>query len=74
MLGQGLDTLIFITLAFIGTPSFVPLMILYHWLTKTAIEAITTPFTYAVVNFLKKKEAIDTYDYETIFNPFLVSA
>lgn len=73
IVGQGLDTLIFITLAFIGTPSFVPIMILYHWLAKTIIEAIATPFTYAVVNFLKKKESIDTYDYKTKFNPFLVS-
>ena len=71
--GQGLDTSIFITLAFIGTPSFVPIMILYHWLAKTAIEALATPLTYAIVNFLKKKEAIDTYDYETNFNPFFVS-
>ncbi len=73
IVGQGLDTLIFITLAFIGTPSFVPIMILYHWLAKTVIEAIATPFTYAIVNFLKKKEAIDTYDYETNFNPFSIS-
>jgi hypothetical protein len=70
--GQGLDTSIFITLAYIGTPSFVPIMILYHWLVKTGYEAVATPFTYAVVNYLKKKEAIDTYDYETKFNPFLV--
>jgi hypothetical protein len=49
------------------------IMILYHWLTKTGIEAIATPFTYAVVNYLKKKEAVDTYDYETNFNPFLIS-
>jgi len=68
--GQGLDTTIFITIAFIGTPSFVPLMILYHWLAKTAIEVVATPFTYIMVNFLKKKESIDTYDYETNFNPF----
>ena len=73
IVGQGLDTSIFITLAFIGTPSFVPIIILYHWLAKTVIEAIATPFTYAVVNFLKRKEAIDTYDYETRFNPFLIS-
>ncbi len=73
IVGQGLDTLIFITIAFIGTPSFVVMMILYHWLMKTGIEVIATPFTYAVVNFLKKKEAIDTYDYQTRFNPFLVS-
>jgi len=73
IVGQGLDTSIFITLAFIGTPAFAPVMILYHWLAKTGIEAIATPFTYAVVNFLKKKEAIDTYDYQTNFNPFLVA-
>jgi len=73
IVGQGLDTSIFITLAFLGTPSFVPMMILYHWLAKTLIEAIATPLTYVVVNFVKKKEAIDTYDYETNFNPFLIS-
>ena len=73
ILGQGLDTSIFITLAFIGTPSFVPIMMLYHWLTKTVIETAATPFTYAIVNFLKKKEMIDTYDEKTNFNPFLIS-
>jgi len=73
IVGQGLDTLIFVTGAYFGTPFFVPIMILYHWLAKTGIEAIATPFTYAVVNFLKRKEAIDTYDYKTKFNPFLVT-
>ena len=69
VVGQGLDTSIFITLAFIGTLSFMPILILYHWLAKTAIEALATPLTYIVVNFLKKKEAIDTFDHETNFNP-----
>ncbi len=73
IVGQGLDSVIFITLAFIGTPSFVVTMILYHWLAKTGIEVIATPFTYIVVNFLKKKEAIDTYDDQTNFNPFSIS-
>ncbi|MFC1976769.1 queuosine precursor transporter [Chloroflexota bacterium] len=73
IVGQGLDTLIFITIAFIGTPSFVPIMILYHWLAKTIIEAVATPLTYVMVSFLKKKEVIDTYDYETNFNPFRIS-
>ena len=73
IVGQGLDTAIFITLAFIGTPSFLPVIILYHWLAKVAIEAATTPLTYAVVNFLKKKEAIDTFDDKTKFNPFRIS-
>ena len=73
IVGQGLDTSIFITLAFIGTPSFVPIMILYHWLAKIGIEAAATPLTYAAVNFLKKKEAVDTFDHQTKFNPFLIS-
>jgi len=72
IVGQGLDTLIFVTGAYFGAPFFVPIMILHHWLAKIGIEAIATPFTYAVVNFLKRKEAIDTYDYETNFNPFRV--
>ncbi len=73
VLGQGLDTSIFITVAFIGTPSFLAVMILYHWLAKTAIEAVFTPFTYTIVNFLKQKETLDTYDYKTKFNPLLIS-
>jgi uncharacterized integral membrane protein (TIGR00697 family) len=73
IVGQGLDTSIFITLAYIGTTSFVPIMILYHWLAKTFIEAVFTPFTYAVVNYLKKKEGVDAYDRKTNFNPFLIS-
>ena len=73
ILGQGLDTSIFITLAFIGTPSFIPVMILYHWLVKTAIEAVATPLTYIMVNYLKRKESIDVYDDKTKFNPFIIT-
>ena len=71
--GQGLDTSIFITLAFIGTPSFMPIMILYHWLAKTVIEAVLTPATYAIVNALKRREHVDVYDYETRYNPFIIT-
>ncbi len=73
IVGQGLDTSIFITIAFVGTPSFAPMMIVYHWLAKTAIETLATPFTYTAVNFLKKRERVDVYDYETDFNPFTIS-
>jgi len=73
IIGQGLDTLIFITIAFVGTPSFVVIMILYHWLAKTFIEAAATPLTYFLVNLLKKKDAVDTYDHQTNFNPFAIS-
>lgn len=70
IVGEGLDTAIFITLAFVATPSFSPLLILYHWTGKVLIEVVATPLTYLVVNYLKKKESLDTYDYKTDFNPF----
>ena len=70
LIGQGLDTTIFIVVAFAGTPSFAAIMILYHWLAKTGIEVVATPLTYAAVNYLKRKEGLDTYDYKTSFNPF----
>ena len=73
IVGEGLDSAIFITLAFIGTPVFLPVIIVYHWLAKVVIEAAATPLTYAVVNSLKKKESIDTFDDKTKFNPFLIS-
>jgi len=73
IIGQGLDTSIFITLAFIGTGASVPTMILHHWFAKVVIEAVCTPATYAIVKWLKKKEGIDTYDYKIRYNPFIIS-
>ena len=70
IVGQGLDTVIFVTGAYFGAPFFVPIIILYHWLAKVLFEAIATPATYAAVNYLKKKEQVDTYDRKTNFNPF----
>lgn len=70
IIGEGLDTAIFIILAFAGTPLFMPIMVLYHWAAKVLIEIIATPVTYWVVAYLKKTEALDTYDYKTNFNPF----
>jgi hypothetical protein len=73
VVGQGLDTAIFITLAFIGTGADVSSMIGWHWGAKVLIEAVCTPATYAIVNWLKQKEGVDTYDYRTRYNPFAVS-
>jgi hypothetical protein len=73
--GQGLDATVFIVIAFGGTMSWALIVgiILTHWLVKTGYEVVATPFTYVVVNFLKKREGIDTYDHDTDFNPFLVT-
>ena len=75
LVGQGLDSLVFVTLAFLGT---IPLQamasaILTQWLIKTAYEAAVTPATYAVVTFLKRQEGVDVYDHDTRFNPLSVA-
>jgi uncharacterized integral membrane protein (TIGR00697 family) len=72
VVGEGLDTALICVIAYIGTASFFPLMILYHWLIKVIIETLATPFTYKAVNYLKRKENIDTFDTHTNFNPFSI--
>jgi uncharacterized integral membrane protein (TIGR00697 family) len=73
LIGEGFDTLIFITVAFWGIiPSSMLLTtILTQWVFKVAYEVVATPFTYLIVGFLKRKEGMDTYDYRTNFNPIL---
>ena len=74
LVGQGLDSLVFITLAFMGTIPLTALVsaILTQWLAKSIYEAAATPVTYRVVNFLKRHEGSDVYDYDTHFNPLLI--
>jgi uncharacterized integral membrane protein (TIGR00697 family) len=74
LVGQGVDTLVFLTIAFVGVLplSVVGIMILSHWLVKSVYEVIATPLTYAVVGYLKRKEGIDVYDYGVNFNPLSV--
>jgi uncharacterized integral membrane protein (TIGR00697 family) len=74
LVGQGLDSLVFITLAFVGTIPLAALVsaILTQWLGKSMYEAALTPLTYKVVNFLKGYEDLDVYDYDTQFNPLLI--
>ena len=75
LVGQGLDSAIFITLAFAGTVPGKGLVsaVITQWLAKSAYEALVTPMTYAVVNFLKRKEGMDFYDRNTKFNPLMIS-
>ena len=73
LVGEGLDTLIFISIAFGGIFSVQILLttILTQWILKVAYEVVATPFTYLVVGFLKQREKLDTYDYRTNFSPIL---
>jgi uncharacterized integral membrane protein (TIGR00697 family) len=75
LVGQGLDSAIFITLAFAGAVPGRALLIaiVTQWAAKSIYEAAVTPLTYAVVNFLKRKDGMDVYDRQTKFNPLLVS-
>ena len=73
--GEGLDSAVFISIAFFGIMPHGELLpaIVTQWLFKTVYETLATPFTYVVVNFLKRVEGVDTYDHATPLNPFLVS-
>ena len=72
IVGQGADSAVFLSLAFWGifTTSELGAAILSQWLFKVVYEALATPFTYLVVNALKRLENEDVYDYQTDFNPF----
>ena len=76
VVGQGVDSLIFYPLAFVGaagwTNELVLQVLVTQWVLKIAWEALLTPFTYAVVGFLKRREGVDVYDEKTEFNPFRV--
>ena len=74
LVGEGLDSLVFMTLAFVGTIPAGALLsaILTQWFVKSAYEAVVTPLTYLIVNFLKRKEGLDVFDFGTRFNPLLL--
>ena len=40
---------------------------------KSVYEAVATPLTYGVVNFLRWQEGMDVYDTDTRFNSLLVT-
>jgi queuosine precursor transporter len=75
VVGQGLDSSIFCTIAFYGVmPNEVLVsLIVFQWLFKVTYETAATPLTYLVVNYLKRKEGVDVYDRDTKFNPFALA-
>jgi queuosine precursor transporter len=75
VVGEGLDSLVFIVAAFSGIvpPGTLASAVLTQWVVKTGYEVIATPVTYAVVRSLKRKEKIDVYDDGTRFNPLHIS-
>lgn len=72
VVGQAVDTTVVMFAAFYGTrPLGVILrLIVAGYLIKVIYETLMTPVTYAIVNFLKRTEHVDYFDYGTNFNPF----
>lgn len=75
LVGEGVDSLLFVGIAFWGElPWDLFLAVgLSNYVFKVGFEILATPLTYAVVSFLKRAEGVDVYDYDTNFNPFLVT-
>jgi queuosine precursor transporter len=63
IVGEGLDSLIFVTIAFAGTGAALLNPIVTTWLIKVGWETTATPLTYAIVNYLKRSEGLDVYDF-----------
>ena len=71
VVGQALDSAVFVTLAFAGAIPAGALVgiVAAQWLVKVVYEALATPLTYTAVAWLKSREQVDTFDYGTDFNP-----
>ncbi len=72
VVGQAVDTSVVMFAGFYGTRStgVIIKLIISGYLIKVVYETLMTPVTYAVVNFLKRSEGVDYFDYATNFNPF----
>jgi queuosine precursor transporter len=71
--GQGVDTTVLMVVAFAGSldSAVIVNLIIDGYLFKVIYEVLATPLTYAIVNFLKRSEGVDTFDYKTHFSPFI---
>lgn len=72
LVGEGVDTILFVTIAFAGAlpTSLLLSVILSNYVFKSGFEALATPATYRIVNYLKRLEHEDYFDWHTNFNPF----
>jgi len=71
IVGQAVDTTIVVCFIFYDQPIGLIWQIIYSgYVFKVVYEVIMTPFTYLIVNGLKRAEGIDFFDRSTNFNPF----
>lgn len=75
LVGQAVDTIAFIGVATalgVFHPDQFLGLVVTNYIFKVGIEVLMTPITVLVINWLKKAEREDFYDYDTQFNPFRV--
>ncbi len=75
IVGQGVDSLIFYPLAFLGVwqTSLVIQVLATNYLLKVLWEVVLTPLTYRIVAFFKSAEGLDVFDTKTDFTLFKTS-
>src|SRR6185503_1287190 len=71
IVGEAVDSLVFYPLAFVGRWPLhqVLLVMATNYALKVGWEALMTPFTYRIVNALKRAESEDYFDRQTDFTP-----
>jgi len=74
LVGESGDSLVFFSIAFGGIISLHDLLLLIVTQTtmKTLYEILVLPLTNVIVKWIKKKENLDTYDYQISYNPLKV--
>lgn len=75
VLGQAVDTSVFIIIAFAGTMpiSAMVTVFLSAWIFKVVWEVVALPISIPLVKWLKKAENEDYFDENTNFNPFKIA-
>jgi hypothetical protein len=76
IVGEAVDSAVFYPLAFLGvwTHEQVLQVMVTNYALKVGWEAVMTPFTYRIVNTLKRTEHEDYFDRDTNFTPFSLQA
>lgn len=73
--GEGIDSLVFITIAFVGIIPVNQLivMVALQAAVKTVFEIVVLPLTVVIVNRIKTIEETDAFDVNISYNPFKVN-
>ncbi len=74
LFGEGVDSLIFFFIAFVGVLPVSELLMLMATQTglKVAYEIVALPFTNWVVRWVKKSEQVDVFDADISYNPLKI--